>query len=167
MRVTPVWLRIMAAIGLVSCASSSFDGRVYRNDALAFRIGPQPSAWREIQVEGALLAFRDDVDRATIAVNGRCGVDGDDVPLPALTHHLFLHFTERRVLHQKTLTLDGREALRTDLSAKLDGVPRHFLVYVLKKDGCVYDFMWIGSPASQASARADFESFVLGFSTRI
>jgi hypothetical protein len=167
MRRTPAWLRIVAAIGLVSCASSSFDGRVYRNDALAFRVGPQPSSWREIHVDGALLAFQDDEDRATVAVNGRCGVDGDDVPLPALTHHLFLQFTERQILDQKLLTLDGREALRTELLAKLDGVPRHFLVYVLKKDGCVYDFMWIGSSESQGPARSDFEGFVRGFSTRL
>ena len=91
----------------------------------------------------ALLAFRDDAQSATIGVNGRCGKDGDDVPLQALTHHLFLHFTDREVISQKTLTLDGRDAMRTEMLAELDGVPKRFTIYVLKKDGCVYDMLHI------------------------
>jgi hypothetical protein len=97
-------------------------------------------------------------------MNGRCGVDGDDVPLAALTHHLFLNFTKRHVESQQTVELDGREALRTELTAELDGVSKRFLVFVMKKDGCVYDFMWIG--AAEASP-GEFQRFVQGFSTNI
>jgi len=99
---------------------------------------------------------------ATVAVNGRCGVDGDDVPLASLTQHLFLQFTDRTQLSQKTVGLDGREALRTEISAALDGVKKHYLVYVLKKNGCVYDFMYIAADSAPGS-RADFERFVQGF----
>jgi hypothetical protein len=122
-----------------------------------------PASWRPIEVEGALVAFRDESSAATVAVSGRCGLDGDDVPLSALTHHLFLQFTEREISSQKLTELDGREALRTELKAKLDGVPMHYLVYVLKKDGCVYDFMLIG--ASDSSGVSNFERFVQGFAT--
>ena len=98
-----------------------------------------------------------------VAVNGRCGVDGDDVPLASLTQHLFLQFTERELKSQEELTLDGRAAMRTELLGKLDGVPKHFIVYVLKKDGCVYDFWRIGEPG--AGDASSFESFVRGFAT--
>ena len=98
-----------------------------------------------------------------MALSGRCGLDGDDVPLSSLTHHLFLQFTEREIHSQKLTELDGREALRTELSAKLDGVPMHYVVYVLKKDGCVYDFMLIGS--NESGAVSGFEQFVQGFAT--
>jgi len=159
----------MFSIGLwlLACGGPAFDGRVYRSDDVSFRIGPQPESWRSIHVEGALLAFRDDRAGSTVAVNGRCGLDGDDVPLRALTHHLFLQFTGRRVLEQRELSLDGRAALRTVLSAELDGVPRRFLVYVLKKDGCVYDFVWIGGEDPRPEATAHFERFVEGFTTEI
>ncbi len=150
-----------------ACGGPTFDGRVYRNDGLAFRVGATPPSWHAIDVDGTLLAFHDDADSATIAVNGRCGVDGDDVPLSALTHHLLLGFTQRRLLSQTTLPFDGREALRSELSANLDGVPRHLLVYVLKKDGCVYDFWWIGNEASASAGTAEFQRFVQGFSTEI
>ena len=57
---------------------------------------------------------------------------------------------------------DGREAMRSELVAKLDGVPKHYVVYVLKKDGCVYDFMRIAPDQGDV---AGFESFVQGFGT--
>ena len=155
------------ALGIPGCGGPSFDGAVYRSNELSFRVGPLPPDWRGIQVDGARLAFRDDRRGATIAMNGRCGVDGDDVPLTALTHHLFLSFTDIQVLASERQHLDAREALRTELLAELDGVPRRFVVYVLKKDGCVYDFMWIGDPEAPRSSSDDFQRFVLGFSTDV
>ncbi|MFO7179298.1 MAG: hypothetical protein DIU78_011420 [Pseudomonadota bacterium] len=164
----PLWvLGLSAALVLGSCGKAAFDGTVYRGDDIEFRVGPVSPTWRAIEVEGALLAFRDDARAATVAVNGRCGLDGDDVPLQALTQHLFLHFTDREIISQQALELDGREALRTELVAELDGVPRRFVVYVLKKDGCVYDFMWIGGSPDGRGGVADFERFVRGFSTEV
>ena len=147
---------------LPACASSGFDGVQYHDEDVRFRVGPIPGSWRQLQVDDARLAFRDDAANATVAVNGRCGVDGDDVPLASLTQHLFLQFTDRTQLSQKTVGLDGREALRTEISAALDGVKKHYLVYVLKKNGCVYDFMYIAADSALGS-RADFERFVQGF----
>ena len=151
------------ALWAVACGGPHFNGTSYDDGSLRFRTGPVPAAWRAIEADGTLLAFRDDQASATIAVNGRCGVDGDDVPLTSLTQHLFLEFTDREQKSQQELPLDGRAALRTELVGKLDGVPKHFLVYVLKKDNCVYDF-WRISDVGSGDATA-FESFVKGFAT--
>jgi hypothetical protein len=153
---------LLVASLLVACASNGFDGQIYKSDDVNFRVGPIPSGWRKVSVDGALLAFRDDGASATIQVGGRCGLDGDDVPLESLTHHLFLHFTERNLIKQDKLDLDGRAALRTEMTARLDGVERAYLVYVLKKDGCVYDFIHV-SPSAQG--RDEFDRFVRGFGT--
>jgi hypothetical protein len=156
--------RLLGVTFLVSaCAASHYDGRLYDDGKLRFRTGPVPSGWHQVEADGTLIAFRDDVAPATVAVNGRCGVDGDDVPLASLTQHLFLQFTDRELKSQAELILDGRAALRTELLGKLDGVPKHFIVYVLKKDGCVYDFWRIADPTS--GDQAPFEGFVRGFST--
>lgn len=160
-------LGLLAGLVLIACGGPTLEGSVYRGDELSFRVGPRPPAWRGIEVDGALLSFRDDAAAATIAVNGRCGVDGDDVPLRALTQHLFLNFTDRELSSQEEQTLDGRDALRSELLAELDGVPRRFVVYVLKKDGCVYDFVWIGPIENSERAIGEFERFVLGFSTEV
>ena len=147
------------------CASSGFDGHVYHDDQMRFQVGQVPSSWRAIGVDNALIAYRDDAANATVAVNGRCGIDGDDVPLSSLTQHLFLQFTDRAPIAQDTVSLDGREALRTEISASLDGVKKRYLVYVLKKDGCVYDFMYIAAGDTDAGAASEFQRFVQGFST--
>jgi hypothetical protein len=150
---------------LGACATQRFDGHVFQNGELHFRVGPVPASWRQIDADYALVAFRDDQTSSTIALNGRCGIDGDDVPLSALTQHLFLEFTDRAAQSQKPVTLAGREALRTEITASLDGVRKRYLVYVLKKDGCVYDFMHIAAADSAPDGRADFERFVQGFAT--
>jgi hypothetical protein len=154
----------LCALASSGCGGAQFDGQTYRNEQLAFRVGPVPEGWRTIEASEALLAFRDDHAGATIAVNGRCGQDSDDVPLVALTNHLFLQFTERELVDQKAVSMDGREALRTEMLAALDGVPKRYTVYVLKKDGCVYDFLHIADTAAAASS-AEFERFVRGFAT--
>ncbi|HYQ14699.1 MAG TPA: hypothetical protein VEQ58_03045 [Polyangiaceae bacterium] len=151
------------AFSVSACGGPHFNGTVYDDGKLRFHTGPIPSGWRAIDADGTLVAFHDEQAQATVALNGRCGVDGDDVPLASLTQHLFLQFTERQQRSQQELSLDGRAALRTDMVGKLDGVPKQFLVYVLKKDGCVYDFWRIGEPGAGDSS--SFEAFVRGFST--
>lgn len=150
---------------LANCGGTHFDGQVYEADSLAFRLNGVPTHWRRIQVDGTLLAFRDDSAQATIMVNGRCGKDGDDVPLESLTHHLFLHFTDRSITKQERLDLDGRAALHTSLTAELDGVEKRYSVYVLKKNGCVYDFVQVSDPAAPEASENGFGRFVRGFST--
>lgn len=159
------WPLVLVAVALSGCGGTAFDGRVFQNDELSFRIGQVPAEWRTIEATGALIAFRDDSASALIAVGGRCGKDGDDVPLEALTHHLFLEFTDRVVENQVKIELDGREALHTELNAKLDGVERRLTVFVMKKNGCVYDFWHVAPPDAPPEGRRQFVAFVQGFST--
>lgn len=161
---SPLPVALALALTLAGCGPT-FEGSVYRGDGVAFAVGPRPPTWRRLDVSKPALAFRDEVNDATIAVNARCGLDGDDVPLAALTQHLFLTFTERNVISQEVVPFDEREAMHTVLEAKLDGVPKTFDVWVLKKDGCVYDLMAITPPALYAQSAEAFARFVRGFST--
>lgn len=154
---------LLAALVVSACSGPRFEGGVYRDRAIAFHLGETPASWERIQVTDAKLAFRDDAAQTSTLVNARCGQDGEDAPLSALTQHLFLLFTEREILEQSLGPLDGREALHTVLSAKLDGVPKVFDVYVMKKDGCVYDFVQISSPEAFEKAQPEFARFVSGF----
>ncbi len=155
---------VCAAIAQAGCGASSAPG-VVRGPQTDFALGQVPASWRRIHVSDAQLAYRDDALEATAAVNARCGKDADDVPLEALRRQLFIYFTDREVEHEERLQLDGREALKTVLRARLDGVPQGFVVYVLKKDGCVYDFMYITDPRTLQEGQAAFDRFVLGFRT--
>ena len=64
--------------------------------------------------------------------------------------------------HTARFPLDGREALETQMVAKLDGVEKYFHVVVLKKDGCVYDFLQI---AGKPQDPEQFRYFVRGFAS--
>jgi len=165
-----LWGSILGALttapATIGCSRPAFDGRVYRSKELSFRLGPVPPAARRVDASEALVAFRDDQAGSTIAVSARCGQDGDDVPLRSLVQHLFIHFTDRRVIREEEFSLARRAALETELEAALDGVPSHFVVVVLKHDGCVYDFVHVdGGGASTAvqQSRTDFRAMVRGF----
>lgn len=169
-----LWRRLMLASPtstfvvltlICGCGSQHFDGTTYRSSEVAFQLERPPAGWRRLNVSDALLAYRDDRYDATIAVNGRCGKDGDDVPLESLTQHLFIYFTDRELVDQRRQSMDEREALRTVMYAKLDGVRKGFIVYVLKKDDCVYDFLYITDPDSLEAGMPRFERYVAGFRT--
>lgn len=148
-----------------ACAAAGLNNGVYRDDDLAFRVGPIPEHWRSVEAdtndpELVSFAFHSDRSQITVGIAARCGRDGDDVPLRALTQHLYLGFTERTTRLEREFTLDGRAALRTEMVASLDGVPQDLTFVVLKKDGCVYDFWRVGAKPPQDT---EFDEFVHGF----
>jgi hypothetical protein len=157
--------------GLAACAvacgaaGASFDGNVYRKGPIAFRVPDPPAGWRRIDVSDATLAYRDEGSGGSILLNARCLSADDRTPLVALTNHLLIGATEREYVAQQAEPFDGREALHTRVRAKWDGVPMGIDIYVLSKDGCVYDFVFLGPPASLDTAAPAFESFVHGFRT--
>ena len=151
-------------LGACGGARPAFDGTTYTSGQIAFRVPPPPPAWKRIDVEGAALAFRDEPNDASILVEAHCGERDEDVPLAALTNHLIMGTTERETSLEETIPFDQREARHTRMTAKLDGVPRLFDIYVLKKNGCVYDFVYVAAP-EHAEAASEFERFVSGFRT--
>lgn len=132
---------------------------------MAFQLPPAPQGWRRVDVTDASLAFRDDTHDASILVNARCHKPDEDTPLVALTNHLLMGSTAREVATQATEPFDRREALHTRGSAKWDGVPMAHDIFVLKKDGCVYDFVYTGEPSHAEAGVPAFEQFVRGFRT--
>lgn len=163
-RVLSLWIAVALTAVASGCGRPGLSGNVFRQGDIAFRVGPVPERWQPVQaeIEGDLasFAFRDPELAVTVGAAGRCHRDGDDVPLRALTQHLYLGFTNREIQDEQELRLDNRAALRTEMTARLDGVPKHFVFVVLKKDGCVYDFWRIADQPSDTSA---FDTFVLGF----
>jgi len=158
----------VSAFGGAACgggAGASFDGAVYRRGPVAFQLGPVPQGWRRVDVTDASVAWRDDARAASVLVNGRCLKPDEGTPLVALTNHLVMGSTARELLSQETEPFDGREALHTRMRAKWDGVPIALDIFVMKKDGCVYDFVYMGDPAHHEAGFGEFEAFVRGFRT--
>jgi len=151
----------------MGCASSgTLQYGVYRGAHTSYRIGPVGPDWTPVTVDRQNnLSWHNEAKEALMQVDSDCS-PGLDIPLRALRNHLMIGFTEREVVEETTIPMDGREALRTHFRAKLDGVPRDMLSQILKKDGCVYDFALITPPGpSFDEALPDFDRMVAGFTT--
>ena len=151
----------------MGCATTgALQGDVYRGEQTSYRIGPVGPDWTPVTVDNQNdLAWHNQAKGAVMHVDSDCD-PGLDIPLTALRNHLLIGFTEREVLSEEVLPMDGREALRTQLNAKLDGVPRAILLQILKKDRCVYDFGLVTPPGwSFDEALPDFDGMLAGFST--
>jgi hypothetical protein len=134
-----------------------------RKDAVAYRVGDPGPGWTVID-RGGDAAYANRELHAGIAANASCAERGDP-PLRVLLNHLLIGFTEKKFAEEQIVALDGREALRVVVAAKLDGVPRRCLFYVLKKDGCVYDLQYEAPETSFSAGLPAFEAFVKGFGT--
>jgi hypothetical protein len=152
------------AIGLVvaACAHEAWSGGVLHKDGRTVTLGPVPQTWQRIDVGGADLAFRDAAREGSALFDVRCDHHEDDDPLSVLTEHLIMGTTERQFDAQDVVPFDGREAIHTLLRAKLDGVAMNYDIYVLKKDGCVYDLVYVAPPDRFAAESGEFERFAAG-----
>ena len=156
-------LAVLPVVAVVPACGhgESFEGGVLHKGDLSIRVGPVPAGWHRVRIDGADLAYRDEAREGSALFDVRCG-RGSDAPLTVLTEHLIMGTTARDFVSQETLPLDDREALHTLMRAKLDGVPMQYDIYVLKKDGCVYDVVYVAPSARFSAGAADFERFALG-----
>ncbi|NOQ84834.1 MAG: hypothetical protein GQ551_12565 [Myxococcales bacterium] len=149
------------------CATTgTLETGVYHGDQTTYRIGPVGSDWAPVTVNRQNdLAWHNETRGAVMHVDSDCD-SGLDIPLTALRSHLMIGFTDRDVIGEEVIPMDGREALRTHFRAKLDGVPRDILLQIMKKDDCVYDFALITPPGpSFDEALRDFDGVLAGFTT--
>lgn len=160
-----IWLFL--SLTTVGCASTgALQNGFYRGAQTSYRIGPVGSDWTPVTVDRQNdLSWHNHTKKGVMHVDSDCNPELD-IPLKALRNHLMIGFTDREIIDEQTIPMDGREALRTHLDAKLDGVPREMLLQILKKDGCVYDFALITPPGeSFEQLLPDFDRMVTGFTT--
>jgi hypothetical protein len=170
----PLHSGLVAALAVALAAASSgcgggptLQGDVVRGQQANYRIGELGAGWQRVAIEDNDLAWHNPGAGAVVQVNATCD-PFQDVPLTALTNHLLIGFTDRVYHSSDVVPLDGREALRSHVTARLDGVERELLLYVLKKDECTYDFALVAPPGDRyRRAEPDFERFVAGFQTRV
>jgi hypothetical protein len=158
----PALLTVLLLSALSACAHASGleDGVLHKGD-VSVRFGPVPAGWTRIAVRGADLSYRDDANEGSVLFDVRCNARDNDAPLASLTEHLIMGTTAREVQREETIPFDGREAQHTLMTAKLDGVAMQYDLYVMKKDGCVYDVVYVAPPDRFAAASPAFERFAI------
>ena len=159
------WL-FLSLTGIGCAKTGTLQGSVYQGDQTSYRIGPVGPKWTRVTVNQQNdLAWHNEAKGGVMHADSDCD-PGLDIPLTALRSHLMIGFSEREVIEEEVIPMDGREALRTHFTAKLDGVPRDILLQILKKDDCVYDFGLITPPGPTFDeALVDFGAMLAGFTT--
>jgi hypothetical protein len=130
---------------------------------VCYRMGTLPAGWRPVHLESAAIGFYSAEIGGVIEANASCRDDAEATPLEALTRLLLIGYTERNVRSQQKVPLDQREALRTQLDVKLDGVPMSLDLLVMKRNGCIFDLSYAAPPDRFDRGSADFAHFVSGF----
>ncbi len=131
---------------------------------MTYRFGVVPSTWRSLSVEGNDAAWHDPDTDGTIHVDHSCERT-QDVPLQALVMHLLAGFTQRSFELEETIPFDQREARHVVVLARFDGRPVRMELFVMKKDGCVFDLGYMAVADRFGAGRAAFTEFVRGFHT--
>lgn len=135
-------LLVGAMLACVACGTGkSFVGNHFEDRHVDYRVGAPGVGWRQVQLETSNISWFNDAIGAGLLVNSHCeGVQ--DSPLEGLTGELLIGTTEREILEQTVRPWAGREAMETIATGKLDGVARKHALFVVKKDGCVYDIVY-------------------------
>jgi hypothetical protein len=148
----------------VGCARGArLEGGTYHAAHTSFRLGGLGPGWERHTSDADVAFYQADLD-AMIMVNSDCSVD-EDAPLKVAGNSLLIGFTERQIVGEELVQLAGREALHRRLRAKLDGVPLTIDMFVLKKDGCLYDLVYLAPPQTSARGAPEFARFVQSFTT--
>lgn len=179
-RLTSSFSPLFFALLLASCVSGKVVGGLYIDEARGFKVPFLQEGWRRIELDEVELAFRDEAEKATIALFRSC--KDDRAPLKVLARQLLFGFKDRRILEQRALSLNGAEAIQMILQGRLEGEEVKVSSYVVQGPvlsrspapersegkgevegpGCLYDLVYFARPEAFDKGLDDFEGFVKG-----
>jgi hypothetical protein len=169
LRIALAWtLAIVAASGCANAPRGHVQELESGGDRVCagkvcYRVGALPEGWRMVHQEGAAVGYFSDAVGGVISANATCRDDAEGSPLTILTQQMLIGYSERNVESQVTVPLDAREALRSRVHVKLDGVPMTLDLYVMKRDGCIFDLSYAAPPDAFTRGEHAFHAFVDGF----
>jgi hypothetical protein len=154
---------VLTLLGAAAC-TEGLKGEYFQKGELRYHVAElDQSAWKKVGFADNDVAWLGP-NGAVLAMNATCK-DYGDPSLEVLTNHMLMGFTDKVLTERKTFMLDGRDALESTYTAKLDGVPIDISVAVLKKDGCVHDFSYIAPLGKGPVHRAQLDALIDGFAT--
>jgi hypothetical protein len=160
----PLALALGAVIAFTGCAGRRIENGVYHSDK-GYRLTLPGPDWSVAADSKADLELRHQDGLAAMLANAECDDRAKSRSAGLLLGQLLIGLHDRATIEQNEVSLDGRQALHRVLDGRVaaDGAPTRIEAFVLKEQGCVYDFAYAAPPASFEAWRADFRRFVESF----
>lgn len=157
-------LIIFYAASLFGCSVDSFieSKLVEPKRSNTYQIGSINSNWTTLKDSLADVAYVNKSNGATISLNSTCEKYQDN-PLKQLMYNLLASLEDGQWEKDEYIMFDEREAYKVTLKAKADGVPIKAQALVLRKNYCVYDFIYTAEPQYFQKSLKDFEKFARSF----
>ena len=162
-----VWQRtalmLLALLTTAACAAGSIRDGAYRDPHDRFTVRLPPVRWQLASLDGAALAFRaPDLD-AGMGLRVDCD-SPEPGPLPWVARHLFFGLSNKRIDANEPLTRQDASGVRTRLRARLDDRPVEVDAVTMRRESCLYDFVYVAPPERFEDGRPDFDAFVRSWS---
>lgn len=164
-------LSILSLSGLVvlvsGCAMFFPDRSAPKSESYTYQEPNSP--WNRIaagseaeQAARADVAFENHSNGAIISLNSICR-KYQKYSLDQLTNDLLLKITNKRKISDDFIQIDGTKAKNSVYLAQIDGVDLKIRTVVLKKNNCMYDFMYVVVPDKDTESQKSFEQFLASF----
>jgi len=160
----PLALALGAVIAFSGCAGRRIENGVYHSDK-GYRLTLPGPDWSVTADSKADLELRHQDGLAAMLANAECDDRANSRSAGLLLGQLLIGLHDRATIEQNEVSVNGQQALHRVLDGRVaaDGAPARIEAYVLKDQGCVYDFAYAAPPASFEAWRADFRRFVESF----
>lgn len=157
-------LLLALLLPLMGCSIDSFieSKTIQPKKSTTFKVNSLGAGWTTLKDSLADLAYVSKKNGATISLDTTCE-KYEDSPINQLMYNLLANLQNSKWEKDEYIKLDDREAYKVILNATADGVPIKAQAIVLRKNYCIYDFIFSGSPSGYKASLPDFEKFVGGF----
>ncbi len=160
------WLAVgcMVLASLTGCSTAvgRVVGAQFVSPIYAFAVPLPGDEWQQVADEPSLLTLTHTHLAAGISISVTCEHERN-VPLNILTRHLFFGLKDMQILQQESQVLNGVPTLQTVARARLDTREVQVNSYVVRRDGCVYDMVYVASPQDYARGAPSFERMIAGW----
>lgn len=120
------------------------------------------ASFRKLDNEQTDLAWQNEKSGNTIAVLSECS-ETRDPSLQDLEAEMTQVLNDHKVIQSQPLTFEEREALRSLIEGKVDGISVSVDVLTFKKNSCSYTLTYMGRSQGFEKERKVFENFLKGF----
>lgn len=157
---------VVLVTAVAGCAGRRLQDGVFRSEH-GYRVAVPGPGWIVVDDSAADLELRRADGRAGMLAAATCRSLTTRQRYADLERHLLLGLRERETLEDDEAALAGYRGVHQVVEGRMGNSRERVRIesYTVKDGRCVYDLLYVASPAVFESSRADFRRFVESFAT--